>query len=46
METIKDLLTHIFLSLMENILPEMDVEEIKMDITGSQEELMLSLIHI
>ena len=36
MAIIKDLLTHIFLNLMVNILQEMDVEEIKMDITGLQ----------
>ena len=34
MAIIKDLLIHIFLNLMENILQVMDAEEIKMDTIG------------
>ena len=41
MAIIKDLSILIFLNLTENILQEMDVEEIKMVITGLREELMM-----
>ena len=41
MEIINDLLILIFRNMMENILQEMDAEEIKMDITGLQEEWMM-----
>ena len=41
MEITIDLLKHIFLNLMENILLAMDVEEIKMVTIGLQEELTM-----
>jgi hypothetical protein len=41
MVIIKDLLILIFLNLMENILPVMAVEEMKMATIGLQEEWMM-----
>ena len=41
MVTIKDLLILIFLNLMENILQVMGLKEIRMDIIGLQDVLMM-----
>ena len=44
MEITKDLLRHTSHNLGVNILLGMDVKEIKMDFTGSQEEWMIVLM--